>query len=89
MSLHEFIEDSFGTIGEINYENGYIEFEILDLCDNLLPAIVDVLVIYNKEDFTVHVSFNPMLDFVTLMVHSRKSGRVYFTKHYKYKVIEE
>lgn len=36
MNLLNFIENSFGTIGEINYENGYIEFEILDLCDNLL-----------------------------------------------------
>lgn len=89
MNLLDFIENSFGTIGEINYENGYIEFEILDLCDNLLPDIVDVLVIYNKENFIVHVSFSPMLDFVTLTIHSRKSGRVYFIKHYKYKVIEE
>lgn len=89
MSLHDFIEDNFGSIGEINYENGYIEFEILDLCDNLLPSILVVLVIYNKEDFIVHVSFNPMLDFVTLTVHSRKSRKLYFIKHYKYKVIEE
>ena len=89
MSLHEFIEDSFGSIKNIEYENGYIEFELLDLCDNLLPSILDVLVIYNKEDFVVHVSFNPMLDFVTLTVHSRKSRKLYFIKHYKYMEIEE
>ena len=82
MSLHEFIEDSFGTIGEINYENGYIEFEILEVKQTLTE-----LGIYNKEDFVVHVSFNAMLDFVILTVH--KSGKLYFLEHYKYKVIEE